>query len=70
MKELDKYMKLSYDDFVEQEVLKAVDFLKHNPEAIEVLKIAAPFNDPKLKDVDWTKVKEASVKDGVLKLQF
>jgi len=70
MRELDKQMKLLLKQDQEKAVLQAINYLKYNPDYLEELAEVPPFNHPKLKDVDWTKVREASIDEGMLKLEF
>lgn len=70
MSELDLHMKILLKRSQEETVLKVIGYLKHNPKYFKDIKNTPPFNHQKLKDVDWTKVKEASIEEGLLKLQF
>jgi len=70
MSELEIHMKMLQKQSKEEAVLQVINYLKYNPGYFEYLKQTLPFSHPKLKDVDWTKVKEASINEGTLKIEF
>jgi len=70
MRDLKLHMDILQQQQKEDAVLQAINYLKYNPEYIDELIGVPPFNHPRLKDVDWTKVKGASIEDRMLKLEF
>ena len=70
MSELEMHMKIILKQTQEETVLDIIRYLKHHPAYLKDIKNTHPFNHPELRDVDWTKVKEASIEKGRLKLEF
>jgi len=70
MRDLKVHMEILQQQQKEDAVLQAINYLKYNPEYFEELAEVPPFNHPKLKNVDWAKVKGASIEDRMLKLEF
>ena len=70
MRDLKIHMDIVQQEQKEKAVLQAINYLKYNPDYLEELAEVPPFNHPRLKDVDWTKVKGASIEDRMLKLEF
>jgi hypothetical protein len=67
--EIDQFMKSEMEMF-QDTVIKTIDYLRHNPEAIESFNGSHPFNSPLLKDVDFANVKTAYFEGDTLKIEY
>lgn len=68
--EIEEYMTDRFEDWLQETLLKTIKYIKHHPESIKNFNKFHPFNDPQLKDIDWTRIKDAWFEGNLLKIEY